>query len=387
MKKHLLLLSSFLATIFSCYSLYSQDTVKTFSDSLIFRGQVSAWSNYYFDSPLPFQIGGRYIPTLEYDIQASEKSLIDFEIAANIYGTFSSSLFDSTQLDGNINPYRLWTRFSTNQFELRLGLQKIDFGSATLLRPLQWFNAIDPRDPLKITNGVYGVLSRYYFLNNANIWAWFLYGNEKTRGFDAIETYSKHPEFGGRIQYPTLRGEIAISYNHRTANAQNLFGQPEFAQIPEDRIGLDGKWDLIIGLWLEATHIIKHRDIGILTNQSLFNLGTDYTFGIGNGLNIIVEHLFMSYSQKSFDFNQNLNFTACNISYPLGFFDNISTMAYYNWKENAMSFFLNYSHQFNKVAGYIMVYYNPKTQQMIQQNELLNISSGPGVQIMLVYNH
>merc|ERR1712127_1137306 len=106
---------------------------------------------------------------------------------------------------------------NTNQFELRVGLQKIDFGSASLLRPIQWFNQIDPRDPLQLTNGVYGVLGRYYFLNNANIWLWTLYGNEKTRGFDALETNKKVPEFGGRIQYPTKKGEIALSYHHRSA--------------------------------------------------------------------------------------------------------------------------------------------------------------------------
>ena len=56
--------------------------------------------------------------------------------------------------------------------ENRLGLQKIDFGSALLIRPLQWFNQIDPRDPLRLTNGVYGILFRQYFNDNSNIWLW-----------------------------------------------------------------------------------------------------------------------------------------------------------------------------------------------------------------------
>jgi len=56
----------------------------------------------------------------------------------------------------------MWIRLSTKQFELRAGLQKINFGSATLLRPLMWFDKIDPRDPLQLTDGVYALLARYY---------------------------------------------------------------------------------------------------------------------------------------------------------------------------------------------------------------------------------
>lgn len=386
MNKKLLII--FLIFVFcNAVQLSAQDSTKTVSDTLVFSGQVSAWGNYNFDNTLPLQIGGRYIPTLEYDINLPQNRLIDFEAAANIYSLYSSHPFDTNSVDGAIKPYRAWARYSTHQFELRLGLQKIDFGSATLLRPLQWFNEIDPRDPLKLTNGVYGALGRYYFLNNTNVWVWMLYGNEKTRGFDAIETNKEKPEYGGRIQYPTQKGEIAASFHHRTANAQNIMQSTLYNQIPEDRFGLDGKWDVKVGLWFEATHIVKHKDIGILTNQSLFNVGTDYTFGIGNGLNVVVEHLFMTLNHKPFEFNNNTNFTATNISYPLGLFDNISSMLYYNWNERNMSFFVNFSHQFKKITGYVMAYYNPKTQQGIQQNELVNTTSGPGIRLMLVYNH
>lgn len=32
------------------------------------------------------------------------------------------------------------------------------------------FDQVDPRDPLKLTDGVRGLLGRYCFLNNADIW-------------------------------------------------------------------------------------------------------------------------------------------------------------------------------------------------------------------------
>lgn len=354
-----------------------------------FDGQASVFGSFSPDNKLSGFVGGRYIPRGAYSIKFDSTRLIDFEASANIYGSSTFHPFDSSYTAGDIQPYRIWARYSGKQFEIRVGLQKIDFGSATLLRPLQWFNQVDPRDPLKLTNGVYGVLGRYYFLNNANIWLWTLYGNEKPRGFDAIGTYKKDPEYGGRIQYPVTQGEIAISYHHRTADTRELLGVPSFAQIPEDRIGLDGKWDVGVGLWFEASYIHKGKQVGTLTNQTLLNVGTDYTFDIGSGLNVVVEHLIIAYDNEPFAMKNNNNITATMLSYPVGLFDNLSAVFNYNWETSDISAFLNYSHQFRKVTGYVMAYYNPtsQSQQGIQKNDLVNAFSGPGIRLMIVYNH
>lgn len=352
-----------------------------------FTGQISALGNYSPDSKQEVLFSGRYLPELNYKIKLDSTRGFDFDAAANISGTVSFHPFSSSNTTGDIHPYRLWARYTGKRYEVRLGLQKIDFGSATLLRPLQWFNQIDPRDPLQLTNGVYGALGRYYFPNNANIWLWTLYGNEKTRGFDAVETNKKIPEFGGRFQYPVPKGEVAISYHHRTADSRDLTGVPAFKKIPEDRIGLDGKWDVGVGLWFEASYIHKSKDVGLLTNQALLTLGTDYTFGVGNGLNVVLEHLVTSGSEKPFHSATNSNFTATNMSYPFGLSNTISTVMYYDWSGKNFTFFLNLEHQFKKITGYVMGYYNPKTQQGILTNDLLNTFSGPGIQLMLVYNY
>jgi hypothetical protein len=241
---------------------------------------------------------------------------------------------------------------------------------------------------LGLTNGVYGILGRYYFLNNANIWVWGLYDNEKTRGFDAVKTYKKDPEFGGRVQYPVPKGELGLSFHHRTADSEGILGVPAFEKIPENRIALDGKWDVEIGLWFEASYIHKTENVGILTDQTLLNLGADYTFGIGNGLNVVAEHLIIAYDEDAFQFANNTQLTAFNLSYPLGLFDNLNALVYQDWTSNNTTFFMNYEHQFKKLTGYVMAYYNPDTQQGIQQNELVNNSfAGPGFRLMLVYNH
>jgi hypothetical protein len=352
-----------------------------------FDGQVSVIGNFSPDNPLEILAGGRYIPKLSYKIPLDSIKMLDFEGSMNISGSVLFHPFDTSHTLGSIDPYRIWVRYSGKQFEIRAGLQKMDFGSATLLRPIQWFNQIDPRDPLQLTNGVYGVLGRYYFLNNANIWLWVLYGNEKTRGFDAIETNKKTPEIGGRLQYPVPKGEIAFSGHYRTANSTHLDFVPQYEKIPETKIGIDGKWDLTVGFWFEAVYSHKSKSVDLFTNQTFFNVGTDYTFGLGNGLNLIVEHLLTSFDNDPFGFENTSNISAVIASYPLGFFDRISTIYYYSWKGNNSTFFMNYEHQFESITGYLMAYYNPESQQGIQQNELIYNFSGPGLRIMFVYNH
>jgi hypothetical protein len=350
-------------------------------------GQASVIGSYSPDNSLDMLLAARYIPELNYKHMVDSNTFLDIEASVNIFGSVSSLPFDTAITATKLSPYRMWVRYTGEQFEIRAGLQKIDFGSATLLRPLQWFNEIDPRDPLQLTNGVYGLLGKYYFLNNANIWVWGLYGNEKTRGFDAIKTNKEIPEFGGRIQYPTGQGEFALSYHHRKADASELFTASGLDEIDENRFALDGKWDVTVGLWFELTHIEKSKDIGILTRQTMGNIGVDYTFGLGNGLTVIAEHLSIAYNQNAINVDNLGNITATTLSYPLGLFDNLTSIVYYNWSEKDVAYFLNYQHQFNKITGYVMTYLNPSTQQGIRQNEFVNNFSGPGVMLMCVYNH
>ncbi len=357
-------------------------------DSLRFSGQISAWLHYNPSNSLPLMAGGRYIPQLNYQLFLPKHHMIDFEGSANIFGDIGLRPFDSTSSDGTIKPYRLWARYSSRQFEFRVGLQKINFGSATLLRPLMWFDQIDPRDPLHLTDGVYGALARYYFLNNANLWAWVLYGNNKPKGWEMMKTSKDIPEAGGRVQVPVPRGEAALSYHFRMADSRGLVDTIyQYAEIPENRLGLDAKFDLIIGCWVEASWVHKGRNVGIYTNQEIMNVGADYTFGIGNGLNVIYEQLLAAYDEKPFEFSQSTTFSMLNLSYPVGIFDNVSAIIYYDWTNKAMYNFVNWQRQFNKFSLYLMGYINPKNYRIPAQGTGQNLYAGSGVQIMFVYNY
>jgi hypothetical protein len=357
-------------------------------DSIRFSGQASAWMLYNGGNDLSVYAGGRYIPQLNYDLPLKNEKKLDFEASLNLNGSIGFNPFDTLKSYGQIKPYRLWFRYSSSQLEIRAGLQKINFGSASILRPLMWFDQVDPRDPLKLTDGVWGVLGRYYFLNNANIWLWSLYGNNNPKGWETVGTKPNHPEFGGRFQLPVPKGEAGLSYHYRIANTGDLEGiDPIVSEAAENRIGLDVKLDLITGLWFEGTWAIKNKDVGIYTNQEILNAGIDYTFGLGNGLYVVYEQLLASADVKPFQFQNSTLFSLLSLSYPVGLFDNISAIVYYDWTNRSIYNFLNWQKQFNNLSFYIIGYWNPEDYRIPSHGNDQNLYAGKGLQFMLVLNH
>ena len=357
-------------------------------DTVAFKGQLSAYTHFNGSNDLPWMSGVRYIPQFNFGHRWNDQRLFDLEASANLFGNVGVKLFHKSDFSGDIKPYRLWTRYSTNQFELRAGLQKINFGSASLLRPLMWFDQIDPRDPLKLTDGVWGLLARYYFLNNANIWLWGLYGNENLKGWEAIRSKKNIPEFGGRLQLPLPKGEGGLSFHHRVADGSTLPDSLMAADnIPENRVGFDAKFDMVVGWWIEASWSNYTAETGNYPNQEAINLGIDYTFGIGNGLTVIYEQLITSIDQNPFEFGNVTTLSLLNLTYPVGLFDNLSAIVYYDWTKNKAYNFLTWQRQFNKLTFYLMGYINPKEYYIPTQGSGEMLYAGNGIQVMLVFNH
>jgi hypothetical protein len=357
-------------------------------DSLHFEGQLSAYTHVNPINKLPWWSGARSIPQLNYKYGLKENRQIDFEASANLYGNMGIRPFDSTGFNGNVKPYRLWARYSTSQFELRAGLQKINFGSASILRPLMWFDQIDPRDPLKLTDGTWGLLARYYFLNNANIWLWGLYGNKNTKGWESFATEKKTAEYGGRLQLPVPKGEAGFSFHHRSADCSGLTDSVTISgKVPENRFGFDAKFDVVVGCWIEASWSKFGDDLGVFSNQEIINLGIDYTFSIGNGLTIIYEQLIAAWDEIPFRFTSRINFSLLSLSYPVGLFDNLNAIVYYDWTNSRIYNFVNWQKRFNKVTLYLMGYINPREYNIPTQVTDEILYAGSGIQLMVVFNH
>ena len=186
--------------------------------SLQVHGQASAWLLGGRDTSFQVQVGLRYIPDVTLKAAVSRSWNADAELSADYFGLVEVR-GTGVELRPNRYPtlYRLWTRLSSERFEARLGLQRINFGSATLLRPLMWFDRIDPRDPLQITDGVYALLLRYYFQDNANVWAWGLLGNSSRKDGRRILRLSglRNWADASSCRFPGARSRPAITTGRR----------------------------------------------------------------------------------------------------------------------------------------------------------------------------
>jgi hypothetical protein len=298
----------------------------------------------------------------------------------------------SADAEATLDPYRLWLRLSSRQFEARLGLQKINFGSAALFRPLMWFDALDPRDPLQLSEGVYGLLLRYYFKNNANAWLWGLYGNHDPKGWETSPTARHVPEFGGRLQLPFLAGEAAATAHFRRSA---LTGDPAGPAARESRFAFDGKWDLGFGFWLEGafTHradpamIVFAEGTAAHPWQRSLCLGIDYTFALGNGLYLLAEQFFSHGTAAPLAAAaRGMSLSALQARYPLGLLDSLSAVLYFDWPGKQAYNFASWQRTTDHWQFHVMVFWNPARPLTAQEQGGRGLFAGRGFQLLAVWN-
>ncbi len=348
-------------------------------------GQASGWTSLLPGNSPVSRTGLRYLPDLTIGTKLANGCAADAELSLN--GDAGQSLGENQhpEFEAHLKLYRASVRIASDEFEVRGGLQKISFGPATLFRSLMWFDRVDPRDPLQLTDGVYGLLARYYFLNNANIWAWGLYGNNDPRGWDIAPTVDRSVEYGGRIQTPLGTGETGLSFHHRRVNYAPL-GDDE-SSLPEDRIALDGKWNIGIGAWFEAVLTrTRARSFGT-TDQHLLTLGADYTFDLGDGLTVLTEYFRYDSPPLHIGPGGDREFSALSLTYPLGLLDRVSAIVYHDWSANDWYRIVTWQRTYDSWVIYLLGFWNPQQIQLYRTQESTGAFAGTGVQLMLVFNH
>lgn len=380
---------------------------------LKYRGQFSAWGGYASGSEWPVMLGARYLPQLNLEVPINWRTpggdsgggfwgglRFDAEVSGNMYGSGEIIPFSNEEVswdarwDGKVKLYRGWGRVSTDRAELRVGLQKINFGSAMMLRPLMWFDSMDPRDPLQMTDGVWGAMGRYYFSNNANVWVWGLLGNSSRRALDVVPSDGGVPEFGGRVQVPVGKGEMAFTFHRRKTDLSGFgidLGMGS-DRLCENKFGLDMRFDYEIGFWLEAVWINRRGVINetsnqlmglqLPVNQRMVTVGADYTFGLGNGLGVAVEHMWA----------EGANISALNVNYPVNMENSLSWMCYSVWGGGGVYNLLRWKRMLSFGDLYVTAFVNPENSALHGftfpgMGGGVNPLSGKGVQIMLVINH
>lgn len=241
----------------------------------------------------------------------------------SLQGTFETDFETDPSL--GLELYRFWGRLDYTGYELRVGLQQLNFGSAKILRPLQWFDRIDPQDKFQLTTGVKALLLRKYFRNNAGIWAWGVMAEDGV-GTDEIDAVSENPEVGARLELPLGKIESGFSFHYRDFR-RAVFG----TRFREQRLGLDLRYDGPLGVWLEAcASSYQQEGIDLPASGSALSLGADYTLGIGNGVYLMQEIYWRDYVEH-LHWGISSGFRLAGMaSYPLGILDQLQALWLYD---------------------------------------------------------
>jgi len=363
------------------------------AQTISLHGSLASALIYSYDDGPAGYLGIRYTPRLMMRQKVNKSSIdgllsVDLNSSATLTREHNEPVYES-----EADLYRCWLRYTAGQYEVRVGLQKINFGPGMLIRPLMWFDRLDPRDPLQMTQGVYGGLFRYYFLNNVNIWIWGLAGNRETKGWEVLPTERNSPEVGGRIEVPVARGEAGIAFNRRTVKVpegyQALAHLAEVplteSTIPETRFGADFRLDMGVGLWSELCAIHKEIPNTILEYQKMASIGLDYTFSAGNGIHVTGEAFYQALSSDFSGSDYSVSFYACSVTYPVSLVNTVSVMLFYDDTNSNLYNYFQVSAAFNTWEVFAIAFFTPDNMPLIQSG--YSLFSGNGIELIVRYHH
>ena len=292
---------------------------------------------------------GDLLSQLDLYIYDNGSFYIDAEITSELSFDYNQYRKEVSQKE-KADLYRAWMRMAGEKYDLRIGLQKINFGPAQLLRSLQWFDQLDPRDPDQTTSGVESIVFRRFFGSSGVIWLWLINGENKFRGTDIFNSAEGEIESGARLEIPFRLCESGFTMHYRKLEDNFLLGK----NTDELRAAIDLRWDLEVGFWLEAVTIRTNSSDFFAKWQKKLTLGCDYTFDIGNGFHTMVEHMFYSFSGNDIWENDEINdLSAVSISYPLSMFSSLQSLFFYDWDHEITTLFLSYHLDFDYWGIYL----------------------------------
>jgi len=241
---------------------------------------------------------------------------------------------DSTEITLDLSLYRAWLRFGSPQTGIRIGKQKLSFGSARILRPLQWFDGLDPLDKSEFTDGVWAAQISQNWLNNSslNLWA-------QAEPFDL--PLSEEHDLGGRLQVETPWGETAVSANaKRSTREHNNY-----------KLGFDHRWDDAVGAWIEACGSLQEHSIYKDEYSTAITFGVDYTLPVGSGLALTLENELLhtgNAAPKKLHYSADL--VALLASYPLGILDSATLLTIYDTRHKTNILQLVWRRAYDKLS-------------------------------------
>jgi len=337
------------------------------------QGQLSLVHARTIQAPHDSPTTLRYIPQLRTDYQLNTNQRLGLDVAVDLYTYY----LDVDLADHDLKFYRMTFRYDTPAIQARLGLQKINFGPARMLRVLQWFDQLDPRDPLALSPGVWAALGRYYFQDGANLRLWTLI-DAPDRYRDLFHSNADRPvDAGGRFEYPLSAGTLGLTLHKMDITS--------VSGITESRGALDIRLDAIVGLWSEI--MLSRTELPFTQLDNLMAMaGMDYTFSIGNGLYLALELLTSHSGTLSENMPWQLHSLALTGNYALGLADSITGYLYAVQAPQQDSQYipmLGWQHTQGNWLFYSALYHRPTTSMA----GTLALPSGTGLQFNIAFNY
>jgi hypothetical protein len=215
-----------------------------------------------------------------------------------------------------------------------------------------------------------------------------LLGNSAPKGSEADGTERWVPEPGGRLQVPVPRGEVAATYHHRVFRSELAYMPPgprETLSVTENRVGIDGKWDVGVGLSIEGVVSQRASDLRPDVWQRMATVGLDYTFGIGSGLGVTAEHMLAGGADEPFGSGTDAQFSAMVVSCPLGLLDNLRAIVYFDWTNRGLSSFLGWQRTTDSWMFSLSAFANPDRPAATGRPGAG--AAGRGLRFDVVFNH
>ena len=315
----------------------------------------------------------RYIPQLRLDLGNEENTRLGLDAALDV---FASARGDSI-IEPDADIYRLTLRYDTPSTQIRLGLQKINFGPARMLRVLQWFDQLDPRDPLALSPGVWAALGRYYFERGGNLRVWLM-----ADAPDLERSYLEDPDSwpwdtGARLEYPLPAGTLGLTLHSMDIS--------QVSGVTENRFAVDARIDAIAGLWSELMFARTNEPTHEWDKVSAM-VGVDYTFGIGNGLYMALELATSFQGRLSEDMPWQARTLALSANYTLGLSDGLTAYLYrvdMPILDAQLIPMLGWQHTSGNWLLYLALYDMPE----LMGGRMLALPAGTGIQLNVAFNH
>ena len=366
-------------TIIALLVIFLSTNTLAFAQSIIIKGQF--WGSVIHGDDPPtgqssFETTLGYIPMLSLASNLSNDRFVDMEWGYRIGKVYAGDY----AISNTEEPYRLWMRYSSDQIEARLGLQKIAFGPAMVLRSLAWFDTIDPKDPTGQTDAVEAFRLRVFPTSSLALWLWSINNDQDTLSY------------GGRAELSTSIGEWGLTYHQNPAEMGQNVGQfPIFISGSHQRAAVDYRYDGYFGFWFEGAGIFADSKQDVeLDRFTLFTLGADYTIPVGSGLLIMAETMKINGSSTAANSSSEQTYTALMASLPINMLHQLMFITQIDWDNSHMYNYLRWGVTYDHFSLNFIFSISPKRGEYdIAKEDLPKTIAGfgTGLQFTLIYNH